>query len=344
MQSVPLSPAFFEGALSVEEGDGWLKPWRLPHPQHHLFPSPDNGLLVPAETASCVRLRFATDSNRLALTFLPLGEVPPACERELFQLDATINGELAASACVPPAGERAVFEKFPSGPKVVELWLPAEVPIAIRELLVDDGTQCELVEDPRPRWVTYGSSLTHCVRANSSARTWPAIVARRHELNLTSLGFGGHCHLEPMVALTIRDLPADLITLKLGINCIGGSLGARTFPAAVLGLVKIIREKHPTTPIALVSPIGYPPHETTPNIVGYTISAMRADIQDVFGRLVQDGDRHLACFNGLDVFDLQLIARYTTDECHPNGDGIELMAENFDRAVMKPMLARIQGE
>ena len=153
------------------------------------------------------------------------------------------------------------------------------------------------------------------------------------------MGFGGQCHLDPMVALTIRDLPADLITLKLGINCISGTLGARTFPAAVLGLVKIIREKHPTTPIALVSPIGYPPHETTPNVVDYTIGAMRTAVQDVFQRLVLDGDRHLACFNGLDVFDLQLIARYTSDQCHPNGDGIEIMAENFDRTVMQPMLA-----
>ena len=344
MQSVPLSPAFFEGALSVEEGDGWLKPWRLPHPQHHLFPSPENGLLARAEMASCVRLRFATDSSRLALTFLPLGEVPPACERDLFHLDATVEGEIVASAAVAPAGERADFGLLPSGRKVLELWLPPEVPIAIRELLVDDGAQCEPVEDPRPRWVTYGSSLTHCVRANSSARTWPAIVARRHGLNLTSLGFGGQCHLDPMVALTIRDLPADLFTLKLGINCISGSLGARTFPAAVLGLVRIIREKHPTTPIALISPIGYPPHEATPNVVGYTIGAMRADIQDVFRRLVRDGDRSLACFNGLDVFDLELIARYTTDQCHPNGDGIELMAENFDRTVMQPMIARMSGE
>ena len=175
------------------------------------------------------------------------------------------------------------------------------------------------------------------MRAHSPARTWPALVARKHHLNLTCLGFGGQCHLEPMIGRMIRDLPADLITLKLGINCISGSLGPRTFPAAVLGLVALIREKHPQTPLALISPIGYPPHETTPNVVGYTIGQMRRDIQDVGQRLVEAGDPQLFYVDGSEVFDTDLIAQYATDECHPNGDGIEVMAENFDRAVMSKL-------
>ena len=51
------------------------------------------------------------------------------------------------------------------------------------------------------------------------------------------------------------------------------------------------------------------------------------------------GDRNLYCFDGLEVFGLEQIARYAEDECHPNADGIEVMADNFDRAVMQPLLA-----
>ena len=119
----------------------------------------------------------------------------------------------------------------------------------------------------------------------------------------------------------------------------GASFNARTFPAAVIGLVGIIRAGHPDIPIGLVSPIGYPPHETRPNAVGYSISDMREAIADAGDRLAATGDRNLYCFDGLDLFGLELIARYAEDECHPDADGIEVMGDNFDRVVMQPLLA-----
>lgn len=343
MQSVSLNPDFFEGAISVEQGDGWLKPWRLPHEQRQFFPSPDDALFVRAEMASGVRLRFATDATSIQLCLAPMVDVPPACERDVFHFDATIDGELVASAPVPPRGETAAFDGLPESEKTIELWFPPESPVAVRELRINDGASCTVPSDPRPRWITYGSSLTHCVRSHSPARSWPAIVARRHGLNLTCLGFGGQCHLDAMIGRLIRDMPADLITLKLGINTISGSLNARTYPIAATALVALIREKHAETPIGLVSPIGYPPHETTPNAVGYTIGRQRRDLEKVYHAFADAGDEHIHYTNGLEVFNLDLIAQYTQDQCHPNGDGIEIMAENFDHAVMEVILKAEPG-
>ncbi len=326
-----IDPEVFQGVVSVQHGEGWVKPWRLPFSDLDLFPAPDNSLAMRAEHASGVRLRFGTDSTSLALDFLPLG-APGALPTHF--LDVTIEGELVASVPAAEESESVVFEGLPGGRKVLEVWLPQDCGIALRSLALDDGAEFRIVPDDRPKWITYGSSLTHCVRAHSPARTWPGIVARHCGLNLTSLGYGGNCCLEPMVGVMIRDLPADLITLKLGINCIGGALSPRTFPGAVLGLVRIIREKHPETPIGLISPIAYPPNERTPNVLNYTIRAMRSDIRDVHRRLVERGDRNLYYFDGLAVFSEEEIATYTEDQCHPNGDGIELMAEHFLTTVM----------
>ncbi len=323
---------FFQGHISLERGDGWVKPWRLPYSRRDLFPSPNEGLLAGAESASGVRLRFATVARRIRLRFLPLPEVPPACRREVFHFDLTMAGELVTSAPAAPGAEGAVFKDLPAGDKVVEIWLLPETPVIL--LGLDADSPCRPANDSSPRWVTYGSSLTHCKRAHSPARIWPAIVARRRGLHLTSLGFGGQCHLDAMVGMVIRDVPADFITLKLGINTIRGTLDARTYPAAVVALVQIIREKHPDTPMALVSPMGYPPHETEPNAVGYTIAAMRQDMEEVHRRLVAMGDKNLIYVDGLEVFDLDLIGRYAEDQCHPDADGIEVLADNFDRAVM----------
>ncbi len=341
MQSSALADELFQGHVELQHGDGWVKPWRLPQSRAALFPSPDEGLLARAEITSGVRLRFATESQQLRLHFQPLPTSAPASEREGFLFDLTIDGELLVSASVLPGGNEAVFDDLPAGDKVVEIWLSQEVPVALTGL--EGGCPCHPVADDRPRWVTYGSSLTHCVRAHSPARTWPALVARRRGLQLTSLGFGGQCHLDAMVGSVIADLPAEYITLKLGINTISGSLSARSFPAAVVGLVQIIRHKHPDTPMALVSAIGYPPRETDPNPVGYTIGAQRRDMEDVHARLESLGDRNLIYVNGLEVFDLDLIARYTEDQCHPDGDGIEIKAENFDRAVMDRLLVGAHG-
>ena len=339
MRDNPLQPEFFQGHLSLERGDGWVKPWRLPHDRRALFPSPDDALMAKAENASGVRLRFATASGTLALRFLPLDEGPPAGGREHYCFDATVDGELAATAAALPGAEEAVLRGLPEGDKVVEVWLPQEIPVSLRGL-ASDGAPCTAAADERPRWITYGSSLTHCTRAHGPARIWPAIVARRNGLHLTSLGFGGQCHLDAQVGMVIAGQPADLITLKLGINCMpGASFNARTFPAAVIGLVGIIRAAHPDIPVGLVSPIGYPPHETRPNAVGYSISDMREAIADAGDRLAAMGDRNLYCFDGLDLFGLELIARYAEDECHPDADGIEVMGDNFDRVVMQPLLA-----
>lgn len=336
MQASPLTDKLFQGQIELQHGDGWIKPWRLPYGRRALFPSPDEGLLARAETTSGVRLRFETASACVRLKFLPLPTAAPAAGREGFHFDLTIDGELLLSTSVAPGGQEALFADLPAGDKIVELWLSQEVPVAVTGL--EGDAPCLPAEDVRKKWVTYGSSLTHCVRAHSPARTWPAVVARRRGLHLTSLGFGGQCHLDAMVGTVIADLPADYITLKLGINTIGGSLSARTYPAAVVALMHIIRQRHPDTPIALVSPIGYPPRETDPNPVGYTIGAQRRDMEDVFNRLQGLGDSNLIYVNGLEVFDLELIEQYTEDQCHPDGDGIEIQAQNFDRAVMDCLL------
>ena len=141
--------------------------------------------------------------------------------------DITIDGDLVQTAEQPAGTETVGFQGLPSGDKTIELWLPQRHgPVRLRSLSVDDGAVVNAVPDPRPKWVTYGSSITHCAQASSPACTWPALAARMQGLNLTCLGYGGNCHIEPMLAHVVRDREADHIALKLGINVMGAaSLG-----------------------------------------------------------------------------------------------------------------------
>ncbi|MFW6313601.1 MAG: GDSL-type esterase/lipase family protein [Spirochaetota bacterium] len=176
-----------------------------------------------------------------------------------------------------------------------------------------------------------------CRSAASPARTWPAVAARLRNLSLTSLGFGGQCHLDPLVAMTLRDLSADLMTLKLGINVYGAStLNTRSYPAAVIGLVRIIRERHPYTPIGVITAIASPDRERATNVVGCTLEDYRAMTRDAVERLQAAGDEKLWLFEGTDLFGAE-DAHLLPDGLHPNPKGYELIGRRFADRVL-PML------
>jgi hypothetical protein len=327
MRSVRVQDSAFFGHVSLEKGDGWIRPWRLPFDELKLFPSPDDSLVGRAGTTAGVRLRLRTDAQQLGLKLLPFGE-----DRKF---DLTIDNEMLRSAVLPAKAEELVFDDLPADENVAEIWLPIAQPAAVSRILIDDNAECLPAEDNRPIWTAYGSSITHCGAAHSPSRTWPATAARARDLNLRCMGFGGNCHLEPMVARVIRDLPSDFISLKLGINVHGGgSLGPRTWRAAAVGLVKIIREEQPETPIAVVSSIPSPPREHKKNAVGFTLQKMREELHDAVQRLMDCGDRNIHWFEGPKLFTPDLVEEHLPDELHPDGDGYEQLGRNFATQVL----------
>ena len=116
-----------------------------------------------------------------------------------------------------------------------------------------------------PRWVHHGSSISHGAGAASALGAWPVVAARAAGLDLVNLGFSGNAVLDPFVARAIRDQPADVITLKLGINVVNhDAIHLRAFAPAVHGFLDTIRDGHPTTPLVVVSPLLCPLVEDTP--------------------------------------------------------------------------------
>ena len=174
--------------------------------------------------------------------------------------------------------------------------------------------------------------------AESPSQTWPAIVARAHDLNLTCLGYGGQCHLDPMIAMMIRDLPADLITLKVGINICGQStLTPRTFRPALIGFVRTLREGHPETPLAVISSIYAFKRETDHNAVGFNVAEMRAETEDAVTRLRNAGDSRIRYFDGLTLYGPEY-GHLMPDNLHPNAQGYKELAQRMTEVVMPQLL------
>jgi len=269
------------------------------------------------------------------------------------------------------------FDNIPEGEHTLEIWLSTAGPQRIRGLEVDQGATCEVVKDARPRWIVHGSSITHSMgpsaqqfpklpfssqTAHSPARTWPGTAAREGDVHLLDFGFGGQAVMDPIMARTIRDTPAEAISLKFGINVHNtGSHGARSFGQAVMGFVLVVREKHPNTPLQLISPIygswreqmtqaarqpgyvgpahtGPPPTLTKPDPRFLTLPQMRAELKRIVEVLQKRGDKNIQYVDGLQLFneDDMIKGGMMPDRLHPNGDGYEHMGRNFARISFGP--------
>ena len=307
----------WQGAISLQKTEDWVMPWRTPHPMHVLFPEP---LLERSAMPAGVRISFRSDTTRVSGNIVQ--------QDESAMLDLCCDSEPIASIDLTQK-ESFVFDNLSDGEKLIELWLPQFGQFQLRSLEIDDGATLEMFTDTRPRWVTYGSSITQCRTAASPTQTWPGIVARESGLNLTCLGYGGQCHLDAMVARMIRDLRADYISMCVGINIQGASsLGPRAFRPAIIGAVQIIREKHPDTPIVLMSPICSPPREETPNTVGFHLKGMREEVQAAAEALQAHGDQQVHYVDGLSVFGADYV-HLLPDDLHPDAEGYRVMGKNF---------------
>jgi hypothetical protein len=311
----------WEGAVSLEHDQRGIAPWRIPYQARGLFP---DALVERAAMPAGVRLAFTTD----ATSFAAACEVAP----EAAPIELLCDGEPAGAAEV--AGKDGFgFEGLPGGEKRLEVWLPQFGTFRLHALDLPEGASLGPAPDRRPRWVTYGSSITQCRTAAGPAQTWPAIVARERDLNLTCLGYGGQCHLDVMVARTMRDLAADYLSMCVGINIYGAaSLGPRAFRSAVVGFVQVVREGHPDAPYVVMSPICSPPRERTPNAVGFTLEAMRQEVALAVESLRAHGDANLHYVDGLSVFGPDLAGRLP-DDLHPDAEGYAILGRAFARDV-----------
>jgi len=325
----PLITRSWQGHISLEQTADYTRPWRLPVADRELY-YPD--LVDRAKTQAGIRLSFYSNTSRIAGRILPFEDNQP--------VDLYLDGVFHSN--IPLAGQsQFAFENLHGGEHLVELWLPQRGDFALQYLELSDNASFTPYIDSRPRWVTYGSSITHCRNASSPSFTWPGIVARHQEWNHTNLGFGGHCHLDPLLACVIRDLPASYISICAGINIYGmASLNHRTFATSLIGFVRIIREKHPVTPILLISPIFSCHRETTPNAVGWTLQDYRNAVEEAVQRLRAHGDSHIHYLNGLELFD-ESLAHLLPDQLHPDAEGIRIMGQRFiEKGV--PLLLEIK--
>ncbi|ADJ49906.1 hypothetical protein AMES_8081 [Amycolatopsis mediterranei S699] len=358
MIDTPLTAELVRGALELERTERGLVPHRLP--ARARAQNTDPRLAMAEAQPAGVRLRFRTRADVVELATLPTKQVyagaPP---RPDGVYDLVIDGSLAAQASVtggntlnvdmatgassltagPPGVVR--FAGLGGQPKDVELWLPHN---ELTELV---ALRTDAPVEPVPLgrvWLHHGSSISHGSNAASPATTWPALAAAAAGVELVNLGFSGNALLDPFTARALRDTPADLISVKLGINVVNADLmRLRAFGPAVHGFLDTIRDGHPDTPLVVVSPLYCPIHEQTPGPGDFDHEALAAGevrfratgdpaeraagkltlevIRAELARIVtqrQAADPHLTYLDGLSLYGSEDFAELPLpDDLHP---------------------------
>ncbi len=341
--SIDDSRLVWEGAVSMERGEGWIKPWRIPHEQRLLFGRTriDDMMLCRAGMPAGVRIAFRSNTTVVEGT---LDAIIPnefnVPETLAAKLDLACDGTLHSTFDL---GEGTSFriEGLPQGDKLIELWLPEYREVRLRSFALSEGATLQAPPpDKRPRWLVYGSSYTQSRGAASPWYTWPAVAARAADLNHINLAYGGQCHLDSMVARLLRDMPAEFIAFEAGVNIQGRStLDERALRAALIGFVRILRERHPDTPLAVMSALYAWERETTRNAVKLTLVDTRSIVAEAVEALRACGDRNLHYFNGLDFLG-EPEKDLVPDHVHPSAEGYKVLGQMFADKVIARLLPR----
>ncbi|WP_329094813.1 GDSL-type esterase/lipase family protein [Streptomyces sp. NBC_01439] len=372
--TTPITVGFLRGHLDVEETAHGLLPHRLPTWARRQIP--DDRLAVAEAQPSGVRLAFRTAATTVHLDTLPTKRVyrgfPPPPDGVY---DLLVDGRLTAQATVAggnlrtitdmqaqtaeftpgPAGT-AHFADLPAGVKNIEIWLPhAEITKVIA--LRTDAPVEPAPDNGRRVWLHHGSSISHGSNAVFPSTIWPALAANTGGVELINLGFGGSAMADPFTARAMRDTPADLISVKLGINVVNSdAMRLRAFVPAIHGFLDTIREGHPTTPLLLVSPILCPTHENTPGPLmpdlsdgslkfkatgdpaetaagRLTLTIVREVLADIVKQRSTE-DPNLHYLDGLDLYGENDHDEFPhPDAIHPSPEGHVRIGENFAKLV-----------
>ncbi|MCP3767778.1 GDSL-type esterase/lipase family protein [Streptomyces sp. MAR25Y5] len=279
--TTPLTEELLRGALELERTAQGVQPHRLP--ARARAQSTDGQLAMAEAQPSGVRLVLRTRATAVELdvlrTKMAYEGAPP---RPDGVYDLLIDGEPAGQASAPDGNVMLMdmatgsaelkpgpvgtvrFAGLPERDKRVEIWLPYNEMTRLVALRTD-APVAPVAPGDRRVWLHHGSSISHGSDAASPTTTWPALASLLGGVDLVNLGLSGSALLDPFTARAMRDTPADLISVKIGINLVNTDLlRLRAFAPAVHGFLDTIRDGHPTTPLLVVSPILCPLHEDTP--------------------------------------------------------------------------------
>ena len=303
-------------ALSDREGRRY---WRLPA---DVIDQVNSGVSEVAKFPSGARVRFATDSRRIALCAVvgPAGYIKNVGAIGKCGLAGYVDGEWHYVVYPTASDAEEMTGAYDLDGKMHEhtVYLPLFTPLYDLMIGLDDGAQ---VKPPRPYAVQkpivfYGSSITNGASATHAGNAYVSIVCRRLDASFLNLGFSGSARGEENIARYIAGLDMSLFVMDYDHN----APDAAHLEATHERFFRIVREAQPDLPIALISK---PDFDIDPE----GNAARRAVIRRTYEHALAAGDARVRFIDGETLFGTTERRDCLVDGTHPNDLGFRRMAD-----------------
>lgn len=212
------------------------------------------------------------------------------------------------------------------------LYLPLYNGVEKLELAIDEAASLAgVAAAPRRRVVFYGTSAVQGGCASRPGMAYPAIIGRRLGCDAVNLGFSGNGKAEPEMAALLAELDPAVYVIDCVPNLEGTDELARVEP-----LVRVLRARHPTTPILLVENLAYPDGVLVRERRERHVAANRM-LRELYARL-QPRDAHLHYLEANRLLDAD--GEGTVDGSHPTDLGFTRIADAMTPRLRTLLSAR----
>jgi len=278
-----------------------------------------------------VRLEFHAKTDSLTLKYAGLGQsLYKGFVRRKFIVYR--NGELLGKARISSdKAEGEVIIPLARDGKAgrYTVYLPFMMYFEIVALKAPPKAVLLPVNDPKPRVVFYGDSITQGCGATAPDKGYAEIVARELGIEHYNLGLAAAGHGSKSIGLTIAAMKPNAVVIAYGTNLIYGKWTRETYQKRHADFIGAVRSVNPRLPLLVVSPIFRPGVDDTPKAKGcLSQGRMRQFQHELIKSLATAGDENIYLLDGLSVIGRNE-ARLLGDKVHPKDAGYAQMAERI---------------
>lgn len=287
---------------------------------------------------ACVR--FTTDANQLALIWQlrETANMPhfAASGQSGMELYEEANDGIRLVHNFQPAMNnghgckqyQSTYTALPGGMRHYCLYLPLYNGVKEFRIGLPEGAAVLPGRMPRIEKpvVFYGSSITQGGCACKAGGCYTTVLARRLDAAQINLGFSGSGRGESCMAEYIASLEMSAFVLDYDHNAPDAEHLQRTHEP----FFRIVREKHPTLPIIMIS---CPDFDRNP-----VQNALRRDIiRRTYDNARAAGDENVYFIDGETLFGATDRDMCTVDGCHPNELGFLRMADGIEPVLRQAL-------
>lgn len=271
-----------------------------------------------------IQVRYTLLLERLERSHMPATGVSGVDLYTLLE-----NGQWRWIGTAQPSQVRVVatlIREMAPGRRTYMLYLPLYNGIDSLEIGVTQGAAFEPI-GPRSAQpiVFYGTSIMQGACASRPGMAIPAILGRRLNVPVINLGFSGNGRMEPEVGQLLTELDASIFVIDCLPNISPRETAERTEP-----LVRILRERRPTTPILLVED-RVSPYAVVQPARQEAHQKRHAALREAYERLTTSGVQKLYYLAGDGL--LGSDGEATVDGSHPTDLGMMRYADEYEKVL-----------